>query len=283
MPGKSRPLPFRRKKNGKEYGPYYVRIKGQDITLRTKDPEKALERAKEAHNKGKRDFEADGGRAAANVVAALAGTGGASSPPVVEPAAPAAPGLPAGGTTPPTAPFPPTHTAPPALPPVPPAAGPESPAGTSSVRPDAYIPPPPNWADQVAAAAGTPSSAEGQGAAPGAAPELDDKMFDEILGVVADVAVEGQLMLQAWLIRRRAKLECSPVPPGALVREKGRELWLIAIKEMFPGVPDLPPWLLAPLAIAALSLPTQLHGAKPVKEDVPAGPDVEPEAAAAAA
>lgn len=253
-------LPFRYKKNGRMVGSFYTREPGgKDVNLRTQDAAKALARLAEA-KKGKRIFEDDGAGAAAAVAAAVVGTGDPPRPPVVEPAAPATSSLPA-----PPAPLPPTYTAPPALPPVPPVQTAESPPGASpgasSVRPDAYIPPQPGWADAVRDAAGTEGPA-GEGEA-----EVDAEFLNELVGTMADILVEAQLMGQAWLIKKRAGLEAGSVPENAKGRTVGRAVWTRAIKKAFPETPDIPEWLLAPLAIAALTVPTQIQNGTPIKKE----------------
>lgn len=264
-------LPFRYKKNGKDAGSFFTREPGgKDLNLRTKNAEVALKRLSEA-KKGKRVFEDDGGGAAAAVAAAVVGTGGASTPLVVEPAAPAASGLPAAGAPPPVPPLSPTYTAPPALPRVPPAQGAESPpdasGGPTPVMPDGYIPPAPGWADAVASAAGSAGPTGGEGA-----PEIDDEFLDQVVGVVAEVVVELQISAQAWLIKRRAKIVAGPIPPDDKGRELGRKLWTTALKKMFPDVPDIPEWLLAPMIIAALTVPRQIQDGTPIKPNEESAP-----------
>ena len=269
--------PFRPKKDGRETRTYVVRIKGREISLKTRDPDIANARAKEAYA-GRRDWPRDDGRegngtsAASVVAAALVGTGDIM-PPVVEPAAPAAQGLTAGGPPTPSPSLPLAHTAPPALPPPSGSPGPETPAsgapGATEVHPDGYMPPPADWADRVAAAA----AADGP-KAEGTAPDLDPEFLDQMLGVCADVTVELQIGLQAWLIKRRAKLEAGAIPPDAKGREIGRQLWIAAFKKWFPSDLELPEWLLAPIMIAALTVPKQLQDGTPVRTQSAGRPDV---------
>ncbi|HZC30173.1 MAG TPA: hypothetical protein VE261_01565, partial [Gaiellaceae bacterium] len=85
-------LPRRHKnKAGKETGSFFwTDPDGKEINLRTKDATEANKRMVAAKLHGRRDFQDDSGGAARAVADAVAGTGGASTPPVVEPAAPAA-------------------------------------------------------------------------------------------------------------------------------------------------------------------------------------------------
>jgi hypothetical protein len=288
MPSKSRPLPFRKKKNGKEVGPFLVRIDGRDITLRTKDAGRALERAKEA-KLGRRVFEADSlGGAAKAVIDAVAGTGSASTPPVVEPAAPAVTGLQsAAPQAPPT--LPPSHTAPPALPPVAPSAGGERPAGASAgptpVTPDKIIPPPADWADQVAAAAAAPSS-EGAAAGEGAEDDfeelkLSESELDEVLDEAAGFVVKLQLDLQAELAARgylvpKIKVRAAEVPAEYKGRAIGKKFWKRCFRKLiakyFPDL-DLPDWLVAPVLVFSLTVPVQLgKGASVIKPGAEGAP-----------
>ena len=80
---------------------------------------------------------------------------------------------------------------------------------------------------------------------------------------------ELQIAGQDWLIARYAKVQAGEVPyvgPKAIGREAGKEIWTQAINEMFPSEIPLPPWLVAPIAIAALTVPVQLADAQPLKK-----------------
>lgn len=286
-------LPFRKKRNGKEGGAFYTRGPDRrDLNLRTQNADEALKRLAKA-KKGQRVFEDDNGGAARAVAESLGGTGGAPTPPVVEPAAPAASGLPPAGPPAPPPTLPPTYTAPPALPPIGAQPQPESPPGAppapEPAHPDGYRPPPPGWADAVADAAGT------EGPRPGAAPDsefqnlkITDADLDEILDGAADWAVDIQLKLQAELAARgylvpKIKVRVADVPPDAKVRAIGKKVWKIAFKKLiakyFPDL-DLPEWIVAPVLVLSFSMPIQLGpGASVIKPgEKPATPEGAPSA-----
>jgi hypothetical protein len=278
---KGRQIPYRQRKNGKEYGPFLFNWRGYQVNLRTKDANKANDRAKEVRA-GRREFEADDGAAAASVAATVVGTEGAKTPSVVEPPAPAASGLPS-APPPGASPLPPTHTGPAALPPIggPPAD--QTPPQREEVRPDEVIPPVPGWAEKVSEAAGAQSAPpEGEGEGPSVDPEFIDGLCEQ----AADLAVELQLMGQAWLIKKRLEANAGAVPlegPGSKGRIVGRQIWVRELKKLMPDDLDfLPGWLVAPLMVGAYTLPVQLKGATPIVKTPPSSPDPETPPAPAA-
>ncbi len=277
-------LPRRYKSKGKESGNYFQRVEGgKDVNLKTKNAEIALRRAKLA-KEGLRYFEQDDGDAAATSIAAtVVGTEAAKSAPVVEPPALAASGLQPGGFPPGSPPATsPTHTAPAALPPIGTSPNGETPRSEEGVKPDGYIPPPRGWADAVAdaAAAGGAAAEEDADEEEGPDPELMDGLIEQ----AAELAVELQLMFQAWLIKKRLEAKAGEVPtegPQAKGRIVGAKIWKKEIRRMLPGDLGLPGWLLAPLMIGAYTLPVQLGNATPIpKSSEEAAPAPPAEAAA---
>lgn len=260
-PGKPRPgrsrLPFRKSEGGRLHGSWLVWVKNKRVNLRTKNADIALLRSKEAFA-GVRTWAQDDGQGPAQAVAdALTGTGGAQSPPVVERGTAAPAGFPPGSSP---------VTPAPALPPIPEAPPEGPPKAPPGVTGD-YIPPPAGWADAVRGAASTASSAapDDDGAGDGPDPEF----VAMILGVAAGFAVELQLLAQAWIIKKRAKLVASPVPEDAKGREVATKLWTSAMRKWLPDDMPIPDWLAAPLMLAALTIPVQLTGAKPVDPNAP--------------
>lgn len=266
-------LPRRYKKNGKETGSFYLRVGGRDVNLRTKSAEIALERAKLAR-KGQRDFKHDDDAGAVTSVAAtVVGTEAAKPAAVVESPGPAASGSQAQASSPP-APTYPTQTGPAALPAIgaPPAAG--TPPTREEVKPDGYIPPAPGWAAAVAGAAGASS-------APDPEPEpMDEEFLEGLIEQAAALAVELQIMLQAWIVKRRLELNAAPVPEsgdGSKGRTIGAKIWKREIRKLMPDDLPLPGWVVAPLMIAAYTIPVQLANATPVNNDRPAPPAPSPQ------
>ena len=262
----SKRVPRRYKKHGKEIGNYFARIAGRDINLRTTNAGLALVRSKEAEA-GTRAWIQDDGDAP--VKPAVAGTEPAKTGPVVEPPAPAASGFQA-AAPPAVQPIPPTHTAPAALPPI---GGPppgQTPPQREEARPDTYYPPPAGWADAVRAAAGGP----GDKAPPDADDDegIDPDFLEGMIQQAAALAVELQLMLQAWILKKRAELRAGEVPaegPKAKARVIGAKIWEKELRKAIPSDFGLPGWVAAPLLVAAYGLPVQIMDGTPIQPGDP--------------
>jgi hypothetical protein len=264
--------PFRMKNaKGLPFGSYYIRIGKTELCLRTRDPDEAIARARRARLKGERDFknDSDAQQAAQAVSDAITGTGGAKTPPVVEPPAAPVPSLPP--SAPPAAPpapaaLPSGHTPPAALPPLP-----TPPSSPPPVVPDAVFPPPPGWADGVraaateAAAAAPSSDPEGEG---GGGDTVDADMLREFIDQAAAIVVEGQIWLQSWLIKRGLKIKTAIVSDSAKGREVGRKIWTRCFSRLVPTDLPIPDYIAAPILVAALTLPLQLgEGAKDISDE----------------
>jgi hypothetical protein len=274
-------LPRRYKTRGKEGGNYFQRVGDKDVNLRTKDARIALLRAKEA-KAGKtftKDDQSDGDAAATSIAATVVGKEAAKAAPFVEPPAPAASGVSPGGSPPG---FPqgvdPTHTRPAALPPIGASPNGQTPPTREGVKPDGYFPPAPGWAEQVAQAAAAGGAREEE---EDADEEMDPEMLEGLFEQAAELAVELQLMLQAWILKKRLEAKAGEVPaegPGSKGRVIGAKLWKKELRRMVPDDWGLPGWVVAPLMIAAYTLPVQLGGATPIPKDgaepaPPAAPD----------
>lgn len=262
-------LPRRHKnKAGKETGSFFLTIGSKEVNLWTQDAGKALERAKLAR-KGERNFPKDDDAGAVTSVAAtVVGTEAAKPADVVESPVPAASGSQVQASSPP-APTYPTHTGPAALPAIGAPPTPGTPPTREEVKPDGYIPPAPGWAAAVAGAAGASG-------APDPEPEpMDEEFLEGLIEQAAALAVELQLMLQAWIVKRRLELNAAPVPEsgdGSKGRTIGVKIWKKEIRKMMPDDLPLPGWVVAPLMIAAYTIPVQLANATPINNDRPAPP-----------
>lgn len=105
---------------------------------------------------------------------------------------------------------------------------------------------------------------------PGVSTKISPEFFDGILGQCASMLVELQLMGHEWMAKRFARVQLGPVPaegPQAIARKAGTEMWKAALKDMFPDEIPLPPYILAPLMVAALGLPVQAAGATIIPEE----------------
>jgi len=271
--------PYRYKKNGKHIGSFFVRVGKEEINLKTKDANDANARAKRARA-GEREFsyDSDAAVSANAVTAAITGTGGARSAPVVEPPAAPAPSLPP--PAPPVASVQPAalhsvHTPPAALPTTP-AAPPPAAAG------DAYIPPPLGWAEGARAAAAAASSArpdeggEGADAEEEAGSVLTPDMLEDAIDEAAGRVVELQLMLQSWLaakgwIAPGIKIQTAPVDPSNKGRVISKRIWKRCFTRLaarlMPNL-EIPDYIAAPVMLLALSLPAQFgEGATEIVDD----------------
>lgn len=241
---KRAPKLWRRKKNGKYVGNFFVTVKGESVNLGTQDATRGLERRPFALN-GTRNFQDDADGAAADVMAALA--------PAPDPV-------------------------PPPVPPVPPAPVPPAPAPEPEAPPAQQE----GWAAAVDAAAdeededdsgeGKPSAAEN---ATAAAAEftvtLDDvlRILKMPAGQLAPAAVELQLEGHK-LIAGLAGYELAPVPQDHMARGVLAAGYEPVIKML--QMEDLkihPGWFILAGSIALASV--QLKGARKIAEQPKAG------------
>ena len=128
---------------------------------------------------------------------------------------------------------------------------------TTNVEPDAYLPP--NTSEPA-----EPEPPKSQSS------KLPPGFMSGIARKAAMVLVELQIMGQEWLAKRWAKVQMGTVPtegPNAIGREAGQELWEQALVDLIPSEIDLPPYLLAPIIVAALTVPVQIAGASPLPEE----------------
>lgn len=257
------PTLWKVKQQGKEIGNYRTTIKGERINLGTKDPDEARRRRALAL-KGERSFSDDTGAvgAASAIVAALDGTGVAKTAPVVEPPRPAAPILPPAPAPAPELPS--AHTVAAALP----ASG----LQRDPARPDGYIPPADGWAESVRGAAaeaeGAAASSQAAGEGDGEGERVDADMLREMIDFAAASAVELQIWLQSWAIKRGLKIKTAVVSDDAKGREVGKKLWSRCFQRLMPTDLPIPDYIAAPVLIAALTLPLQLgEGATVVKDE----------------
>jgi len=145
------------------------------------------------------------------------------------------------------------------------------------VKPDGYIPPPPGWAAAAARAAGSSSSSAPGGEGDEDDMGLDPEFLEEMIASGANLAVELQLLFQAWIIKKRLELTAGAVPEEgkkAKARIVGAKIWAKELRRALPtDLPMIPGWIAAPLMVAAYGLPVQIGDAVPIKPSAP-GTDV---------
>ncbi len=79
-------------------------------------------------------------------------------------------------------------------------------------------------------------------------------------------------MGQEFLAKRFAKVELGKVPyegDASIGRDAGAAVWKQALREIMPEDVPLPPYLLAPIVVAAMTLPVQMVGAQKVEDPAP--------------
>ena len=222
-----------RNAGGKEIGNWYVRVKTVPINLRTQEYMLARERAREAYYDGKRTFPDE------------------RNPPLL------------------------------ALPPIK--------EKTATVELPQFVSPPTpstDWAADVSRAAGeglkpevfppgisppsatteTPKTESSGATGTNGQSKISPQMIEGIIKQAASVLVELQIVGQEFLWRRWGKIEPGTVPETHDARKLSTELWEQAIREWIPTDIDIPPWILAPIVCAALTVPVQIDGAKPLKK-----------------
>ncbi len=135
-------------------------------------------------------------------------------------------------------------------------------------KPDAYYPPPTGWADAVRAAAGAGPSDKVPPDAEDEDDVIDPDFLEGMIQQAAALAVELQLMLQAWILKKRADMTAGEVPaegPKAKSRVIGAKIWEKELRRAIPSDFGLPGWVAAPLLVAAYGLPVQIMDGTPIK------------------
>jgi hypothetical protein len=213
---------------GKEVGSYRTTVNGKSVNLKTKDYMEARERAKAAHA-GKTEFEKQ------RVLPQLGP-------------------MPTNGTT---------------------NGAPKSSddwtvdlsnAAADGLKPDDVIPPE-EWKPRpdVPPVSEDKSKPEEPKQASTSASTIGPDMLRGLIKQGAQVLVELQITGQEWMWRRWAKAEVAPIPPDHESRQAATQLWEQAIAEWIPPELPIPPWLLAPLVCAALTVPVQMQSAQPIQ------------------
>jgi hypothetical protein len=225
-----------RNKEGKEVGAWYIHIKKKPVNLRTQDYTKARERAREALA-GKRDFVDE--RYFEESVPEETSTSQRQIAAIPE--------------TPET-----TQGAGDWASDAQRAAS----AGTTAVKLDEYIPPPPKDEPITAKPIPTPGAADST--------NLPPELMEGLIKQIAHTLVELQIHCQEYLAIRFGKFQPGEVPLESDARKIPAAIWESAVRKMIPTDVPLPEWLVAPLLVAMLAGTLQLEGATPLrKEDVP--------------
>jgi hypothetical protein len=262
---KKAPALWRRKKaSGEYFGSFHVTIKGVRVNLWTQNAEKARKRRLEAM-RGKREFDPDESEAAAEKLIEVldAPPAPSSSPPELPPASfqPDGP--------PPELPL--------ALPPMPPASSAPEVVDAQRIDP----PPASSWTDDATAAAGA-------GLPGDEAPEMagaertrlsDLPILQGAFITLSRLCVQIQIAAQVAAARKFAGLDVPMLadPPAKDMgeflaqqgqkwpdtdpREPGRQIWEGFFRRICPDDLPVPDWALAPLVVAAMTLPMQFANA----------------------
>ncbi len=261
------PKPKRRiGKSGKEVGNYYIRSHGAEINLATRDPDEAIRRSTEYAKTGKSNWLEDEVGAARATIEAM-NTDAPIAPPTPAGVAPvSAQPTPAAAPTPPapSAPSLPTPTpsaAPSSPPPASAAAAAETEAETDEADED--------WSDDAQQAA--EETAQQQDAEPPHAPQgapgfvFDPQMIEMLVKTAATNAVDYQLLLQAFLIKKRTGDDAPMVGHESLSWKLPYSIWEGQFRTWLANVrmDRVPPWLAA-IVLTALMAPAQYtHRQKP--------------------
>jgi hypothetical protein len=273
------PKPKRRiGKSGKEVGNYYIRSHGAEINLATRDPDEAIRRSTEYAKTGKANWLEDEVGAARATIAAM-NTEAPIAPPTPAGVAPApAQPLPSAqppAPTPSRSPAPPTPA--PAAPqsqPAPPPSSPraDAPAAPQTSQADADDEPDDepdeDWSDDAQQAA--EETAQQQDAAPpNGAPApgfvFDPQMIEMLVKTAATNAVDYQLLLQAYLVKKRTGDDAPMISHESLSWKLPYSIWEGQFRHWISNVQldRVPPWLAA-IVLTALMAPAQYkHRKKP--------------------
>jgi hypothetical protein len=242
------PKPYQRKNGkGKAYGSFYVKIDNQEVNLATSDTTEAWRRSKAAKVDGKRNFKEDALAAAAAAVDSRIG-----APPPTDPAAAATAAAVASTTAPPQ---------PPAASPAPPSAAPAAAAATSGAGSPGTPAPEPSPAHQpLSNQSTTPPHEAAADAAREATQDRDSTpppppgaaqftMSPEFLAMIAKqaakVAVDLQLVLQAWIVFKRTGDRPGKVTPDMIATPL--LIWEAQFTEWARvwALDAIPPWAIA--------------------------------------
>ena len=270
------PKPKRRTgKNGNEVGNYYIRSHGAEINLATKDPDEAIRRSTAYAKTGKANWLEDEAAAARATIAAMNTDAPIEAPtpagvpraPAQAPAAAAPASAAASGGAPlPAMPLPsqpdrPTSTPEAARPsPMRAAAPPES---EGADEPDE------DWSEDAQQAA--EETAQAEDAAPPNAPQgapaftFDPQLIEMLVKTAATNAVDYQLLLQAFLIKKRTGDEAPMVGHESLSWKLPYSIWEGQFRHWLSSVQldRVPPWLAAVLLTALMAPAQYTHRKKP--------------------
>jgi hypothetical protein len=270
------PKPKRRTgKSGKEVGNYYIRSHGAEINLATRDPDEAIRRSTEYAKTGKSNWLEDEVGAARATIEAM-NTDAPIAPPTPAGVAPA-PAQPPPAAQPPVpspAPSPAAQAPAPAPPQSPHAPPPSSPpradqaAGQTSPEDEADEADE-DWSDDAQQAA--EETAQQQDAEPPKGPQaapgfvFDPQMVEMLIKTAATNAVDYQLFLQAFLVKKRTGDDAPMISHESLSWKLPYSIWEGQFRHWISNVQldRLPPWLAA-IVLTALMAPAQYkHRQKP--------------------
>lgn len=224
-----------RNADGKEIGNWRINIKQKPVNLRTQDYMLARERARQAFYEGKRDF-ADERSIDVPLLTAIPETFNRA------PIAPDAPKVSGDWTSDVTA------------------------AAGAGLKPEVFPPEPtgrPRDAGNPIFESPTPIK---ESSPNGDKSKISPEMIEGIIKQAAQVLVEIQIQGQEYLWARWGKIQAGKVPENHDSRKIPLELWEQAIREWIPPELPIPPWLLAPIICAAMTVPVQIEGSTPLKK-----------------
>ncbi len=253
------PKIWRKTRDGKAYGCWWVTVNRTDVNLNTKSAEIARGRLPEALGGKTKGWPSDAELAARAMDAAPA-PAGAPTPGQAAPLSSA--GAPAVAAGPPVVPdgvIPPTTNGNTGI--APPLALPEAPPtsnGEQSARAEAE-------ATNAAAAETAGNAANDNAGAAGDAGPAFALGADAIRGMLsqgAQAIVELQLGLQAWLVFKRTGKFAPPIAPDSPIRKWAADAWVAQFEVWFPEMDQVPPWIIA-VALPAMALPVQFMAAQP--------------------
>jgi hypothetical protein len=269
------PKPKRRVgKNGNEVGNYYIRSHGAEINLATKDGDEAWRRSTAYAKTGKANWLEDEVAAARATIGAMntdapigdptpAGVAPAPAQPLPAAAPPPPSPSPAAARAPaPAPPAPPAAPSPSTPAAAPPSAPPESPEDTDDERDE-------DWSDDAQQAA--EETAQQQDAAPPSAPQgapafvFDPQMIEMIVKTAASNAVDYQLLLQAFLIKKKTGDDAPLISHESLSWKIPYSIWEGQFRHWISNVrlDAVPPWTAAMIFTALMAPGQYAHRQKP--------------------
>jgi len=245
------PQLWRKNRDGKAYGCWYVTIDKTDVHLNTKSAEIARGRLAEALKGRRKGWPSD-----AELAARAMDLPAAGAPTSSQPAPETNAGAPAAAPVIPDRVFPPeaATAAPeqprPALPPV---------QSEQEARAEA---------DATNAAASETAGEAANDNAGDAEPAfaLGADAIRGMLSQGAQAIVELQLGLQAWLVFKRTGKIAPPIAPDSPIRKWAADAWVAQFEQWFPDMDQVPPWILA-VGLPAMALPVQFMAAQPPPPD----------------